>query len=126
MKVEGSNPSGSFKDRPIGVSASVALSQGAHGLACLTSGNIGSAVAAKAGVPAIVLLLGAAGLAEQGVAVNVEKYVQISAYGARVVTPLGDLGQLYAVADRIEAELGWSFLHNLQAYQSEGGQDDRL
>ena len=123
MKVEGSNPSGSFKDRPIGVAASMALSQGARGLACLTSGNIGSAmaaVAAKASVPALVLLLGAAGMAEQGAAVNVEKYVQISAYGARAVTPLGELAQLYAVADRIEAELGWSFLHNLQAYQSDG------
>jgi threonine synthase len=123
MKVEGSNPSGSFKDRPIGVAASVALEQGARGLACLTSGNIGSAmaaVAAKAGIPAFVLLLGAAGLAEQGAAVNVEKYVQISTYGARVVTPIGDLGHLYAVADRLETELGWSFLHNLQAYQSDG------
>jgi len=121
--VEGSNPSGSFKDRPIGVAASVALEQGARGLACLTSGNIGSAmaaVAAKAGVPAFVLLLGAAGLAEQGAAVNVEKYVQISAYGAEVVTPLGDLGQLYALADRIEAEMGWSFMHNVQAYQTDG------
>jgi threonine synthase len=123
MKVEGSNPSGSFKDRPIGVAASVALEQGARGLACLTSGNIGSAmaaIAAKAGVPALVLLLGAAGLADQGAAVNVEKYVQISAYGAEVVTPLGDLGQLYALADRIEAEMGWSFLHNVQAYQTDG------
>ena len=123
MKVEGSNPSGSFKDRPIGVASSVALEQGARGLACLTSGNIGSAmaaVAAKAGVPALVLLLGAAGLADQGASVSVEKYVQISAYGARVVTPTGILGQLYALADRIEAELGWSFLHNLQAYQTDG------
>ena len=33
MKVEGSNPSGSFKDRPIGVAASVALEQGARGVA---------------------------------------------------------------------------------------------
>lgn len=123
MKVEGSNPSGSFKDRPIGVAASVALERGARGLACLTSGNIGSAmaaVAAKAGVPSLVLLLGAAGLADQGASVNVEKYVQISAYGAEVVTPIGDLGQLYALADRIEAEVGWSFLHNVQAYQSDG------
>ncbi len=123
MKVEGSNPTGSFKDRPIGIAACVALEQGARGLACLTSGNIGSAmasVAAKAGVPALVLLLGAAGLAEQGTSVNVEKYVQISAYGAEVVTPVGNLGQLYALADRIEAELGWSFLHNLQAYQTDG------
>ena len=123
MKVEGSNPSGSFKDRPIGVAASVALEQGARGLACLTSGNIGSAmaaVAAKAGVSSLVLLLGAAGLAGQGASVNVEKYVQISAYGAKVVTPIGNLGQLYALADRIEAELGWSFLHNVQAYQTDG------
>jgi threonine synthase len=123
MKVEGSNPSGSFKDRPIGVAASVALERGARGLACLTSGNIGSAmaaVAAKAGVPSLVLLLGAAGLADQGASVNVEKYVQISAYGAEVVTPIGDLGQLYALADRIEAEMGWSFMHNVQAYQTDG------
>jgi threonine synthase len=121
--VEGSNPTGSFKDRPIGVATSVALEQGARGLACLTSGNIGSAmaaVAAKAGVPALVLLLGAAGLADQGASVNVEKYVQISAYGARVLTPIGDLGHLYTLADRIEAELGWSFLHNVQAYQTDG------
>src|SRR5215467_677583 len=79
LKVEGSNPSGSFKDRPIGVAASVALEQGARGLACLTSGNIGSAmaaVAAKAGVSSLVLLLGSAGLAGKGATVNVEKYVQ--------------------------------------------------
>ncbi|MEO8971696.1 MAG: pyridoxal-phosphate dependent enzyme [Ktedonobacteraceae bacterium] len=123
MKVEGSNPSGSFKDRPIGVAASVALEQGAHGLACLTSGNIGSAmaaVAAKAGVPALVLLLGAAGLADEGIPVNIEKYVQISAYGAKVVTPTGNLGYLYALADRVEAEMGWSFMHNVQAYQTDG------
>jgi threonine synthase len=123
MKVEGSNPTGSFKDRPIGVAAGLALERGAHGLACLTSGNIGSAmaaVAAKAGVPSLVFLLGAAGLANQGAAVNVEKHVQISAYGARIITPVGDLGQLYALADRIEAELGWSFMHNVQAYQSDG------
>jgi len=123
MKVEGSNPSGSFKDRPIGVAASVALEQGVHGLACLTSGNIGSAmaaVAAKAGVPALVLLLGAAGLSEQGLPVNIEKYVQISAYGAKVVTPTGNLGQLYALADRIETEMSWSFIHNVQAYQTDG------
>jgi threonine synthase len=123
MKVEGSNPTGSFKDRPIGVAASVALEQGARGLACLTSGNIGSAmaaVAAKAGVPALVLLLGAAGLADQGASVNIEKYVQISAYGARVLTPIGNLGHLYALADRIEADLGWSFLHNMLAYQADG------
>src|SRR5947209_1389903 len=122
-KVEGSNPSGSFKDRPIGVAASVALEQGARGLACLTSGNIGSAmaaVAAKAGISSLVLLLGAAGLADSGTTVNVEKYVQISAYGAEIVTPIGNLGQLYALADRVEAELRWAFMHNVQAFQTDG------
>ncbi len=123
MKVEGSNPSGSFKDRPIGVAACVALEQGARGLACLTSGNIGSALAAlaaKAGVPALVLLLGSASQAAQGVAISAEKYVQISMYGARIATPVGDLGALYALTDRLAADFGWSFLHTFQAYQSEG------
>ena len=50
-KVEGAHPTGSFKDRPIGVAAGVDLERGARGLACLTSGNIGSAMAA---VPAHV------------------------------------------------------------------------
>jgi threonine synthase len=123
MKIEGSNPTGSFKDRPIGVAASVALEHGARGLACLTSGNIGSAmaaVAAKAGVPALVFLLGSAGGAAQNRGVNVEKYVQISAYGAKVVTPIGDLGHLQALADRVEQEQGWSFMHNVQGYQPDG------
>src|SRR6266568_2100269 len=48
MKVEGSNPTGSFKDRPIGVAASVAMERGARGLACQSSGNIGSAMATAA------------------------------------------------------------------------------
>lgn len=123
MKLEGSNPTGSFKDRPIGVAASVALEHGARGLACLTSGNIGSAmaaVAAKAGVPALVFLLGSAGGAAQNAGINVEKYVQISAYGAKVITPIGDLGQLQALADRAEQEQGWSFMHNVQGYQPDG------
>jgi len=125
MKIEGSNPTGSFKDRPIGVAASVALEHGARGLACLTSGNIGSAmaaVAAKAGIPALVFLLGSAGGAggAKHAAVSVEKYVQISAYGARVITPQGDLGQLMALANRVEQELGWSFMHNVQGYQPDG------
>ncbi len=123
VKVEGSNPTGSFKDRPIGIAACVALEHGARGLACLTSGNIGSALAAlaaRAGVPALVLLLGSAGQAAQGAAVSVEKYVQVSVYGARVATPVGDLGTLYALANRLAADSGWSFIHTFQAYQSEG------
>ncbi|HLZ58816.1 MAG TPA: pyridoxal-phosphate dependent enzyme [Ktedonosporobacter sp.] len=124
MKVEGSNPSGSFKDRPITVAACVALERGARTLACLTSGNIGSAlaaVAAKAGVPALVMLLASAGGVAQGVAVSMEKYVQVSAYGATVVTPVGgDLGKLYTLADTIEEEFGWLFMHTMQAYQPDG------
>jgi threonine synthase len=123
MKIEGANPTGSFKDRPIGVAACVALERGARGLACLTSGNIGSALAAlaaRAGVPALVLLLGSAGQAARGGALSIEKYVQVSVYGARVATPVGELGELYALAERLAAASGWSFLHTFQAYQSEG------
>jgi threonine synthase len=123
FKVEGSNPSGSFKDRPIGVAASVALEHGARGLACLTSGNIGSAMAAaaaKAAVPSLVFLLNSAGGAAQKANVNVEKYVQISSYGASVLTPVGSLDELMTLADRVELEMGWTFMHTMQAYQPDG------
>lgn len=38
----------------------------------------------------------------------------------RRYTVLFAVQSILALADRIEAELGWSFLHNVQAYQTDG------
>lgn len=59
FKLEGSNPSGSFKDRPAVIAAAMALEAGASGILTASSGNAGSAIAsfaAKVDLPCAVLL----------------------------------------------------------------------
>jgi threonine synthase len=122
-KVEGGNPTGSFKDRPIGVAASVALERGATTLAAMTSGNIGSALAAaaaRAGVAARILLLAAGGLTGGEAEVSLEKSAQIQAYGARVFTPAASMRELTRLAREAAGALGWTWMHDLAAFQAEG------
>jgi threonine synthase len=122
-KVEGENPTGSFKDRPIGVAASVACELGAHTLACMTSGNVGSAMAAaaaRAGLPAVVFLMASGGHTAGGVGVNLEKFGQMRAYGATVLCPEASMLALTRLAAALTQELGWTWMHDLPAYQSEG------
>jgi threonine synthase len=122
-KDEGGNPTGSSKDRPMVVAASKALETGATALACMTSGNIGSAlaaVAAEAGVPCYVFLISAAGLSASDAGVNIDKFVQMRAYGAHVVSPAGSFDELLELSAQAERKLGWTFIHRYQPYQVEG------
>jgi threonine synthase len=59
LKVEGSNPTGSFKDRGMTAAVSVALGEGAKAVVCASTGNTSAsmtAYAAKAGLTPIVLV----------------------------------------------------------------------
>lgn len=59
LKVEGANPTGSFKDRGMTVAVSLALEAGVRAVACASTGNTSAsaaAYAARAGLQAIVLI----------------------------------------------------------------------
>src|SRR6187551_214964 len=59
LKVEGNNPTGSFKDRGMTVAISVARHEGAQAVVCASTGNTSasmSAYAARAGLTSIVLM----------------------------------------------------------------------
>ena len=59
LKVEGDNPTGSFKDRGMTVAISVARHEGAQAVVCASTGNTSasmSAYAARAGLTPIVLM----------------------------------------------------------------------
>jgi threonine synthase len=59
LKVEATNPTGSFKDRGMTVAVSAALEQGARAVVCASTGNTSasmSAYAARAGLTPIVLV----------------------------------------------------------------------
>lgn len=113
-KVEGSNPTGSFKDRPLTTAVSKAKELGATEISCFTSGNVGSAAAALAavgGLRAHVFLMPAGGLTAGEASVNQEKHVQIDAYGANVYTPTGTNEQIAEFALEANRRYSWYFIN---------------
>src|SRR5256886_1312004 len=82
LKVEGANPTGSFKDRGMVVAVAKALEDGARAVLCASTGNTAAsaaAYAARAQIPCTVVL--PAGQVALG------KLVQPIAHGARVAEP---------------------------------------
>jgi threonine synthase len=104
LKVEGQNPTGSFKDRGMVVAVAKALEAGANAVLCASTGNTAAsaaAYAARAGIECTVVL--PAGQVAAG------KLAQAIAHGARVVAVRGAfdvaLAVVRALAERGEATL---------------------
>lgn len=97
VKNEGTNPTGSFKDRGMAVAVSKALERKARALICASTGNTSAsaaAYAARAGISCVVIL--PAGKIAAG------KLVQAFAYGAKIVPIDGNFDD----ALRLVRELG--------------------
>ncbi|MCW2779998.1 MAG: L-threonine synthase [Marmoricola sp.] len=85
LKVEGDNPTGSFKDRGMTVALSVAVGQGAKAVVCASTGNTSAsmaAYAARAGIKPIVLV-------PQG-KISAGKLAQAIIHGAQVIMVRGN------------------------------------
>ena len=55
LKVEGANPTGSFKDRGMTVAVTMAVAHGAQAVICASTGNTSASAAAYAAADALVL-----------------------------------------------------------------------
>ena len=115
LKHEGYNPTGSFKDRGMTVAVTHARCVGASAVACASTGNTSSSVAAYAalaGLPALVLV--PAGQVAMG------KLAQTLAYGARTLLVRGDfdacLRLVRDAAERLEVYLA----NSVNPYRLEG------
>ena len=114
LKLEGANPTGSYKDRVAALAVSAALDHGVTTVCCSSTGNLGAAVAAAAaatGLEAVVL----APVDGEAAAVAAREP------GAHVLAVRGS----YDDCRRLELELGalfpWGFVSgNLHPYASEG------
>ncbi len=99
FKLEGCNPTGSFKDRGMVLAVAKALEEGSQGIICASTGNTSASAAAygaRVEVPATVLV-------PQG-DVAIGKLAQARAHGARVLAINGNFDQALSLA-RAVAEM---------------------
>ena len=115
LKIEGANPTGSFKDRGMTLAISKAVEEGASGVLCASTGNTAAsaaAYAARANLPCVVLL--PAG----GVALG--KLSQSLMHGAKVVSVRGNFDQALAMARALAGKDGWTLVNSTNPYRLAG------
>ena len=106
IKNEGTNPTGSFKDRNAAVAVSKALELGASSLAVASDGNVGPSVAAyaaAAGLPCFVFM---------PTATAPSRMHQVVRFGAQLVITTGDglVNDSIALVERLRKPLSWHHL----------------
>jgi len=92
LKVEGANPTGSFKDRGMTCAVSAAVREGAEAIVCASTGNTAASAAAYA---ARAGLRGAVIVPEGKIATG--KLAQALMHGARVVALHGNFDHALAL-----------------------------
>lgn len=96
LKWEGSNPTGSFKDRGMTVAVSKAVEEGAEAVVCASTGNTAAsaaAYAARAGLACVIL--------QPAGAVALGKVAQARALGARIVAVRGSFERALVAARQL-------------------------
>jgi threonine synthase len=115
LKVEGANPTGSFKDRGMTVAVSAALQEGAEAVVCASTGNTAASAAAYA---ARAGLRGAVIVPEGKIATG--KLAQALMHGARVVALRGNFDQALALVRELAARHPISLVNSVNDYRLEG------
>jgi len=111
-KLEGCNPSGSFKDRGMVMAVAKALESGAKALVCASTGNTSAsaaAYAAAAQIPCYVLL--PAGKVALG------KLAQALMYGAEVIAVKGNFDRALEMAREAADEKGYAIVNSVNPYR---------
>ena len=115
LKVEGANPTGSFKDRGMTLAVSKALEKKARAVMCASTGNTSAAAAAyggRAGLPVYVLV--PAGKVALG------KLAQAMAHGAIVIQIEGNFDQALSIVKDLCANEEFELVNSLNPFRLEG------
>ncbi len=115
VKVEGSNPTGSFKDRGMSVGMTKAVELGVNTVGCASTGNTSAslaAYAARAGKRCIVLL--PAGKVALG------KLAQAMFHGAEVISIRGNFDEALETVTSLALEGQLYLLNSVNPYRLEG------
>jgi threonine synthase len=115
FKLEGCNPTGSFKDRGMVMAMAKALEEGARAVLCASTGNTSAsaaAYAARAGIPAVVLVPASY--------VALGKLAQALIYGARLVVIDGNFDQALAIVRELAERHPLTIVNSINPYRLEG------
>ncbi|WP_026922408.1 threonine synthase [Glycomyces arizonensis] len=115
LKVEGLNPTGSFKDRGMTVAVSKAVEDGAKAIICASTGNTSAsaaAYAARAGITCAVLV--PAGKIALG------KLAQALVHGAKLLQLEGNFDDCLAIADKLSQDYPVSLVNSINPHRLQG------
>lgn len=115
VKVEGANPTGSFKDRGMALAVAKAKEEGSTTIVCASTGNTSAsaaAYAARAGLKCIVVI--PEGKIAQG------KLAQAVMYGAEIYSLAGNFDEALSFVRKLSDELPITLVNSLNPYRIEG------
>jgi threonine synthase len=115
LKIEGANPTGSFKDRGMTCAVSAAVREGAEAVICASTGNTAAsaaAYAARAGVTGAVIV------PEGKIATG--KLAQALMHGARVIALRGNFDQALALVRELVERHPIALVNSVNAFRLEG------
>jgi threonine synthase len=115
LKVDGLNPTGSFKDRGMTMAVSKAKEAGAEAVICASTGNTSAAAAAYArrgGMRAFVLIPD--GYVAQG------KLAQALLYGAEVLAVRGNFDQALSIVREVADKYPVTLVNSLNPFRLQG------
>ena len=115
LKLEGMNPTGSFKDRGMTVAMTQAQRLSATAVACASTGNTSASLAASAALAGLTALV----LVPNG-QVALGKLAQTIAYGARTLLVRGDFDDCMRLARAAADELGVYLANSINPYRIAG------
>jgi len=115
LKVEGLNPTGSFKDRGMTMAITKALEEGAKAVICASTGNTSAsaaAYAARAGLTCAVLV-------PQG-KIAMGKLAQALVHGAQLLQVDGNFDDCLALASKLAIDYPVSLVNSVNQFRIEG------
>src|SRR5688572_23065608 len=115
LKVEGANPTGSFKDRGMTCAVSDAVRNGAETVICASTGNTAASLAAYA---ARAGLTGAVIVPDGKIATG--KLAQALMHGARVIALRGNFDQALEIVRELARRRPIGLVHSVNPFRLEG------
>src|SRR6476660_5190822 len=115
LKLEGANPTGSFKDRGMTVAVSRAKGAGAEAIICASTGNTAASAAAYA---ARAGLRGAVVVPEGKIAIG--KLAQALMHGARVIALRGNFDDAFAIVRELAQKHPIELVNSVNPHRIEG------